>query len=61
MVVVDDISAIDLVRVTASGMAIDIRNNTTKPNPPKNKERQLQFVGGNHPLFLFLQMIAILY
>ncbi len=40
VVLVDDISATDLVRVTVSGMAIDIRNNTAKPSPPKNKEAQ---------------------
>ncbi len=61
MVLVDDISAVDLVRTTVSGMAIDIRNNTAKPSPPKNKERHLQFIGDNHALFLLLEMIAILY
>jgi hypothetical protein len=40
VVLVDDISATDLVRTIESGMAIDIRNNTPKPSPPKNKEAQ---------------------
>jgi hypothetical protein len=54
VVLVDDISATDLVRVTVSGMAIDIRNNTAKPSPPKNKEAQLQFIVDKHLLFLLL-------
>ncbi len=61
VVLVDDISAADLVRTTASGMAIDIRNNTAKPSPPKNKQRQLQFIGDNHAPSLLLEMSAILY
>ncbi len=58
---VDDISAADLVRTTVSGMAIDRRNNIAKPSPPKNKERQLQFIGDNDAPSLLLQMSAILY
>lgn len=61
VVLVDDILAADLVRATVSGMAIDIRNNTAKPSPPKNKQGQLQVIGDNHAPFLLLQMIAILY
>jgi hypothetical protein len=61
VVLVDDISALDFVRVTISGMAIDIRSNVAKHSPPKNKERQLQFVGDNHASFFRLQTIAILY
>jgi hypothetical protein len=61
VVLVDDISAADLVRLTVSGMAIDIRNNTAKPSPPKNKERELQFIDDDHAPFLLLEMIAILY
>jgi hypothetical protein len=61
VVLVDDISAADLVRMTASGMAIDRRNNTAKPRPAKNKERQLQFIGDNDAPSLLLQMIDTLY
>jgi hypothetical protein len=61
LVTVDDISAADLVRMTASGMAIDRRNNTAKPSPPKNKQRQLEFVGDKHARFLLLQRIALMY
>jgi hypothetical protein len=61
VVFVDDISAADLVRVTTSGMVIDIRSNVAKHSPPKNEERQLQFVGDNEASFLRLQTIAILY
>jgi hypothetical protein len=42
-------------------MAIDIRNNTPKPSPPKNKEAQWQFIVDKHLPFLLLQIIAILY
>jgi hypothetical protein len=61
VVFVDDISAADLVRMTVNGMAIDRRNNTAKPRPAKNKERQLQFIVDKHAPSLLLQMIAILY
>jgi len=37
LVAVDDISVTDLVRTTIIGMAIDIRNNTTKPSPPNTR------------------------
>ncbi len=61
VVFVDDILAADLVRMTVSGMAIDRRNNTAKPRPAKNKERQLRFIGDKRASSLLLQMIAILY
>jgi hypothetical protein len=54
VVFVDDISAADLVRVTASGMAIDIRSNIAKHTAAKNEERQLQFIGDNDAPFLRL-------
>jgi hypothetical protein len=61
VVLADDSSVIDLVRTTVIGIAIDIRNNVAKHSPPKNKERQLQFVGDNPASFLLLQIITILY
>ncbi len=61
VVLVDDISAADLVRTTISGMAIDRRYNIAKPSPAQNNVRQLQFIGDNRAPALLLQMSAILY
>jgi hypothetical protein len=61
VVLVDGISVADLVKMTVSGMAIDRRNNTAKPRPAKNEERQLRFIGDKRAPSLLLQMIAILY
>ncbi len=61
ILLVGDVSAADIERVIIIGMSIDILSNTIKTNPPKNEERQVHPIGGNHPLFLLLQIIAIRY
>jgi hypothetical protein len=61
VVLVDDISAADLERMTVSGMTVDRRHNTAKQRPAQHKERQLQGIDDKHAPRLLLQMIAILY
>jgi hypothetical protein len=61
VILVDDISPADLVRMTANGMAIDRRDNNAKHKPAQHKERPLQPIIGKHAPPLLLQMIAILY
>ncbi len=58
---VDEVLVPIVLRVTTNGTIIDIINNTATANPPKNEQRQAELVFNEHILFLFLEMMAIVY
>ncbi len=58
---VDDVSLLEVERLTATGMAIAAQSNTAIPNPARTNKQQLQFVADeNALLFLFLERIISL-
>ena len=56
---IDDNLVAKVERVTISGMTIDIVSNITKINPPRNEQKQVQFIGDDDTAFLLLQTITI--
>jgi len=58
---VDEVLVPIVLRVITNGTTIDIINNIDTVNPPKNEQRQAELVFNEHALFLFLEMIAIVY
>ena len=60
IVLVDDISAEEVERVIANGIATDRASNTIKARPPTNEERQRQLMGNSHAsASRLLKMISI--
>jgi len=58
---VDEVLVPIVLKVITNGTTIDIINNIDTVNPPKNEQRQAELVFNEHVLFLFLEMIAIVY
>jgi hypothetical protein len=57
----DEVLVPIVLRVITNGTTIDIINNIDTANPAKNEQRQAELVFNEHVLFLFLEMIAIVY
>ncbi len=58
---VDEVLVPIVLIVITNGTTIDIVNNTATANPPKNEKQQVELVFNEHALFLFLEMMAIVY
>ncbi len=57
----DEVLVTEVERLIVNGMATDTISNITKANPPKNEERQQEFIVDDHALFLLLERIVIVY
>ncbi len=57
----DEVLLSIVLRVITNGTTIDVMNSTATTNPQKTEQRQQELVCNEHPFFLSLEIIDIVF